>query len=700
MLTVDGGWTDFGEWSVCSADCGGGSQSRSKTCTNPSPANGGQECEGEDEESRTCNPELCPVDGGWSDFGEWSVCSADCGGGSQSRSKTCTNPSPANGGQECEGENEETRTCNPEPCHGFSLVDENGEAVGAGVLGLLLSNGGTVCDDDFTDNSADAICKEMGYFGQMSWSFGSKWAIQAGFEITLDNVVCSSGDWSSCSFAFVDDCTHGEDVFLQCEGVVAGGYTDPDWSECSAFCGEGEQSRTRTCTNPAPANGGADCVGEAVQTQPCKLNECPELSLVDEHGEAVGAGVLGLLLSNGGTVCDDDFTDNSADAICKEMGYFGQMSWSFGSKWAIQAGFEITLDNVVCSSGDWSSCSFAFVDDCTHGEDVFLQCEGVVAGGYTDPDWSECSAFCGEGEQSRTRTCTNPAPANGGADCVGEAVQTQPCKLNECPELSLVDEHGEAVGAGVLGLLLSNGGTVCDDDFTDNSADAICKEMGYFGQMSWSFGSKWAIQAGFEITLDNVVCSSGDWSSCSFAFVDDCTHGEDVFLQCEGVVAGGYTDPDWSECSAFCGEGEQSRTRTCTNPAPANGGADCVGEAVQTQPCKLNECPELSLVDENGEAVGAGVLGLLLSNGGTVCDDDFTDNSADAICKEMGYFGQMSWSFGSKWAIQAGFEITLDNVVCSSGDWSSCSFAFADDCTHGEDVFLQCEGVGESVLVS
>ena len=58
--TVDGGWSDLGDWSVCSAECGGGSQIRSKTCTNPSPANGGKECEGEDEESRTCNPEPCP----------------------------------------------------------------------------------------------------------------------------------------------------------------------------------------------------------------------------------------------------------------------------------------------------------------------------------------------------------------------------------------------------------------------------------------------------------------------------------------------------------------------------------------------------------------------------------------------------------------------------------------------------------------
>ena len=66
-----------------------------------------------------------------------------------------------------------------------------------------------------------------------------------------------------------------QDNLKKISNLVDGGYTDPDWSECSAFCGEGEQSRTRTCTNPAPANGGADCIGEADQTQPCTLNECP-----------------------------------------------------------------------------------------------------------------------------------------------------------------------------------------------------------------------------------------------------------------------------------------------------------------------------------------------------------------------------------------------------------------------------------------
>ena len=47
-----------------------------------------------------------------------------CGGGIQNRSRTCTNPPPAFGGEPCPGENDETRSCNEDPCPGKSIYFE------------------------------------------------------------------------------------------------------------------------------------------------------------------------------------------------------------------------------------------------------------------------------------------------------------------------------------------------------------------------------------------------------------------------------------------------------------------------------------------------------------------------------------------------------------------------------------------------
>jgi hypothetical protein len=77
------------------------------------PAYGGAECPPL-EETRACNEQPCPVDCVVSEWSEWSECSAPCGGGTQSRTRTIVTP-PANGGTPCP-ELEETRACNEQPC--------------------------------------------------------------------------------------------------------------------------------------------------------------------------------------------------------------------------------------------------------------------------------------------------------------------------------------------------------------------------------------------------------------------------------------------------------------------------------------------------------------------------------------------------------------------------------------------------------
>lgn len=66
---VDGGWSGWSAWGSCSASCGGGTQTRTRTCTNPAPANGGADCVGSASESQSCNTGSCDVNGSCLSFG-------------------------------------------------------------------------------------------------------------------------------------------------------------------------------------------------------------------------------------------------------------------------------------------------------------------------------------------------------------------------------------------------------------------------------------------------------------------------------------------------------------------------------------------------------------------------------------------------------------------------------------------------------
>merc|ERR1712045_1062723 len=48
-----------------------------------------------------------------------------------------------------------------------------------------------------------------------------------------------------------------------------------EWSECPVSCGGGQNTRARACDSPAPAHGGADCVGDATEIGTCNENPCP-----------------------------------------------------------------------------------------------------------------------------------------------------------------------------------------------------------------------------------------------------------------------------------------------------------------------------------------------------------------------------------------------------------------------------------------
>ena len=101
---------------------------------------------------------------------------------------------------------------------GFSLVDWTGNS--AGVQGLLLWNGGTVCDDYFSDIAAQAICRVLGHYGPSNWTSGQIYSIQNNYDIKMDDVSCGSGSWTSCTYITKHNCGHHEDIHLVCSGKI------------------------------------------------------------------------------------------------------------------------------------------------------------------------------------------------------------------------------------------------------------------------------------------------------------------------------------------------------------------------------------------------------------------------------------------------------------------------------------------------
>lgn len=114
---IDGEWATWGSWGDCSVTCGGGSQWRNRTCTNPAPQYGGSDCVGNITDSpQDCNTQVCIIDGSWGNWGQWGTCTVTCGGGRWSRSRTCDNPAPANGGLDCPGDMSDFSDCNTDVC--------------------------------------------------------------------------------------------------------------------------------------------------------------------------------------------------------------------------------------------------------------------------------------------------------------------------------------------------------------------------------------------------------------------------------------------------------------------------------------------------------------------------------------------------------------------------------------------------------
>ncbi|XP_062578063.1 coadhesin-like isoform X1 [Saccostrea cucullata] len=345
--------------------------------------------------------------------------------------------------------------------------------------------------------------------------------------------------------------------------IVDGGWSNWNlWSPCSGTCGRGTMTRQRTCTNPSPAHGGASCVGTSTETQSCTTyHRCPtsggwsQWSPFSHCSNTCGDGRKYRTRTcsnprpvNGGADCVGLSSESIACRHRRQCPVDGQWSsWSPYSTCSTTCGYGTTIRYRSCSN----PAPLHRGKSCYGSNSEKKPC--YIAPCPVDGQWStwslfsQCSTTCGKGTQQRHRTCSNPAPSNGGKTCIGDDKESAVCEIQQCSvdgqwsPWSLFSQCSTTCGKGTQqrhrtcsNPAPSNGGKTC---VGDDKESAVCE-----------------IQ---HCPVD------GQWSKWSL----------------------------FSQCSTTCGKGTQQRHRACSNPAPSNGGKTCVGDDKESAVCEIQQCP-------------------------------------------------------------------------------------------------------------
>ncbi|KAL5253796.1 hypothetical protein ACHWQZ_G013538 [Mnemiopsis leidyi] len=557
---------------------------------------------------------------------------------------------------------ENTKECLPT----FSLVNENGEPSTTGS-GLLVAKNpasgevekGTVCDDLFSSESANVICKMMGYQCSSSWTNGDRWGIQANMAIILDDIQCpnTTSPFTSCSYSSSHNCAHTEDVFLSCDnGLLDMGcfadveaqngpaipslegrnpVTDVHWTareDPVAVCKLAAESKNWTVF---AVQAGGWCSSSANAGETYKMYG--ESSDCNDNGTGGPWANAVYNITEAGLVSLGCYKDTATRAI-PTMEHDGQHPMLDGEPYYRENPIEKCRKAAIAS-----------------GFSIFA----IQAGGY-------CMSSEVAGTTYKTYGSSDACEGNG----LGGRLANRVYRIRDdlCSVVSkeykfyFIDEKGAR--AQKSGLLIAEGtsgsgdlpGTVCDDMFNDTAATVICKEMDFSCSTGWTRKSWDEIQKQYPIVLDDVECGSDNisFSQCNFKTTSNCGHNEDIFLGCD------------NEC--------------------------------------LPATYTFELVDaETGQRAPNG-KGLLIAkkNGtdtrGTVCDDEFTDLAATIICKEMGFVcAKGHYLQRPSTELQSGLDIVLDNIKCSntSETFADCPYVTGHNCVHSEDVFLTCKHTEE-----
>ena len=631
---IDGHWTVWSDWSMCSFSCGVGTKTRTRACTAPPPQFGGLECVGQHKDIIDCDTGIhCAVDGQWSLWTEWGVCSVKCGKGSYTRKRRCNSPAPLYGGVDCLGPSFENGVCDTLiacPVHGgWSYWSEWSACSAKCGYGEQIRT--RVCNNPnplYGGLQCKGISKEaIGCKALVNCPVDGNWGPWSG--LSLCSRTCGVGFQQRIRICNSPPPQHGgipckgmDREKVQCETntkcPIHGGWTLwSKWGVCVGICGEGIRERRRACTNPVPQFGGGICPGSDLETMKCKTKM--PCSIHGNWGSWIKwskcTGPCGMGVTTRVRYCDSPKPQ------------YGGLDCFGISEEALECdtGVNCPIDGAWSKWTKWSACmakcglgSKRRIRDCVnpvpqfggkpckgHVEEI-LDCDSKIPCAI-DGNWSpwskysHCSASCEFGLQTRKRICNNPPPQFGGRLCKGPAENTITCEAGvACPidgnwgpwyEWSLCSVTCD-IGQRERRRECNNpppslGGKKCDGlEYEVSKCDTqiICPTHGHWTE--WSMWGMCSAVCGLGFKTRERICSNPK----PMYGGEPCFGGSKEKIDCDSgkhcAIDGNWGEwSQFSKCSGECGKGTMIRERVCSSPAPQYGGHPCIGNSVDKMEC-------------------------------------------------------------------------------------------------------------------